>query len=112
MSLKQLVKIKRVRSLIFQKTERARIRKTRSQTRSKETFYSRIQRNKIRKAAKSDTSILGAPRVTVIVAGCMKGEGLLDPGSPGSIISQRLEEELKLEVIPTRDFYDNKLADG
>lgn len=84
-SIKELFKIKGVRSALINKTKRKK-RQSRKVTQEKETFQLEVV-NKIRYVSDANLDCVGAPRVQVIIDGYMQGNALLDPGSHGSIIS-------------------------
>ncbi|KAG1614235.1 hypothetical protein G6F46_007107 [Rhizopus delemar] len=114
-SLEQLLPLKGLRSEIFQKTKRTRKsmmpKRDRMETdKINEQFFA--DKGKKIRQAKVDSDSLGAPRVTAIVEGCMKGDCLLDAGAQGSIISARLVKELDLKIVNHKNQATNKMADG
>lgn len=112
-SLEQILPLKGLRSELIQKTKRARNKRPvnpSANVESKELFH--ISKGKIRLSSEANDELLGAPRVSAIVEGCMEGDGLVDPGSHGSIISQNLAERLNLEILNYDGNISNKLADG
>lgn len=116
-SLEQLMPLKGLRSQIIQRTKRVRrsSKKISAGENNKEEVmeaFHVVKNGRIRLSTDADEDILGAPRVTAIVGGCMAGEGILDPGSHGSIISERLADKLQLKIEVNDELGGNKLADG
>ncbi|KAG1168443.1 hypothetical protein G6F55_011660 [Rhizopus delemar] len=116
-SLEQLMPLKGLRSQIIQRTKR--VRRSNKKINASEhnegevmEAYHVAKNGRIRMSTDADEVILGAPRVTAVVGGCMAGDGILDPGSHGSIISKRLADELQIKIEVNDELGGNKLADG
>ncbi|KAG1043777.1 hypothetical protein G6F43_011580 [Rhizopus delemar] len=115
-SLEQLMPLKGLRSQIIQRTKQVRRSNKINASEHNEgevmEAYHVAKNGRIRMSTDADEDILSAPRVTAVVGGCMAGDGILDPGSHGSIISKRLADELQIKIEVNDELGGNKLADG